>query len=376
MVDRSYLEQILSSSMRDPGKLLSVDEIEGDASPRRYFRLVMAENQRGMEKASMILMRYPPSHVVDGELAFLNTHRYFKKAGVKVPHIFLHVPEARLLFLEDGGDRSLEDIVSLSGFSPATLVLYRSAMREIRKIQVEGTQCLDGSSISKRLFFDRNKLMEEMNFLYTWGLRRAPSQPGRKDQKETFLSLVEQVVAGLLSSNPVLCHRDFHSRNIMVREDEELMILDFQDARMGNIYYDLASLLYDSYVTLPEEMRIGLAEEFSDSIKKESFASFGSFDEFYRNLCLMAIQRNLKALGTFFYMHYGKGKDRYIRYIEGTLNHLKENPVLSEDFRDLSLCVLPLLEDIAGELEDGGEDESEGDDTRGGPGNEASPPDV
>ncbi len=376
MVDRSYLEQILSSSLRDPGKLLSVEEILGDASTRRYFRLVMEGDQKGMGNVSMIMMRYPRSHIIEGELQFLNTHRYFKKAGVKVPEIFLHVPEARLLFLEDGGDRTLEEVVSLSEFSPSTEIVYRRAMGEIRKIQVEGTQCLDESSLSGRLCFDRDKLMEEMDFLFTWGLRSAPSLSGGKNPRDLFLSLVEPVIIQLLSRTPVLCHRDFHSRNIMVRENEEIMILDFQDARMGNIYYDPASLLFDSYVILPEEMKRDLALEFSDSIKGESFASFRSFDEFYRNLNLMAIQRNLKALGTFFYMHFGRGKDRYIRYVEGTLDHLKKNPVLKEEFRNLSLFILPLLEEIAGTLEDGGEDESKGDDTRGGPGNKASPTDI
>jgi N-acetylmuramate 1-kinase len=117
----------------------------------------------------------------------------------------------------------------------------------------------------------------------------------------------------------VLCHRDYHSRNLMLH-DSQLYIIDFQDARMGPDTYDLASLLRDSYVDLPEQTVSELLAYFL-ALKGQS----GEQAEFRRRFDIMALQRNLKALGTFGYQTTARRNPVYIQYIPRTLRYVRGN---------------------------------------------------
>jgi hypothetical protein len=117
----------------------------------------------------------------------------------------------------------------------------------------------------------------------------------------------------------VLCHRDFHSRNLM-RHDGRLHWIDFQDARMGPSTYDLASLLRDSYVDLGEDFVAERLEEF-----RGRAAPGESRDVFRRRFELTSVQRNLKALGTFGYMATVRGNEVYLPYVPRTLGHVRRN---------------------------------------------------
>ena len=117
----------------------------------------------------------------------------------------------------------------------------------------------------------------------------------------------------------VLCHRDYHSRNLMWR-DERLCIIDFQDARLGPDTYDLASLLRDSYVDLPGQVVDELIAYF---LALQGRSAEGA--EFRRRFDLMALQRNLKALGTFGYQTTTRSNPVYIQYIPRTLNYVRAN---------------------------------------------------
>jgi hypothetical protein len=117
----------------------------------------------------------------------------------------------------------------------------------------------------------------------------------------------------------VLCHRDYHSRNLMWR-DGRLCIIDFQDARLGPDTYDLVSLLRDSYVDLPERVVDELIAYFLALSGRPADDA-----EFRRRFDLMALQRNLKALGTFGYQTTARRNPVYIQYIPRTLKHAREN---------------------------------------------------
>ena len=118
----------------------------------------------------------------------------------------------------------------------------------------------------------------------------------------------------------MLCHRDYHSRNLMLH-DGSLYIIDFQDARMGPDTYDLVSLLRDSYVDLS-----AAAGRRADRVFPGAQGR-GRADEpeFRRRFDLMALQRNLKALGTFGYMTTSRNNTVYIQYIPRTLAYVKAN---------------------------------------------------
>ena len=117
----------------------------------------------------------------------------------------------------------------------------------------------------------------------------------------------------------MLCHRDYHSRNLMLH-DEQLYIIDFQDARMGPDTYDLVSLLRDSYVDLPEQTVSELIAYFL-ALKGDD----GQEAAFRDRFDVMALQRNLKALGTFGYQTTARRNPVYIQYIPRTLRYVRDN---------------------------------------------------
>jgi N-acetylmuramate 1-kinase len=117
----------------------------------------------------------------------------------------------------------------------------------------------------------------------------------------------------------VLCHRDYHSRNLMPH-DGRLYWIDFQDARMGPSSYDLASLLRDAYVDVPEALQQDLEERF-----RQQAAPDEPREVFRRRYELMCVQRNLKALGTFGFMATVRQNPVYLQYIPRTIDHARHN---------------------------------------------------
>ena len=119
----------------------------------------------------------------------------------------------------------------------------------------------------------------------------------------------------------MLCHRDYHSRNLMLH-DGRLYLIDFQDARLGPDTYDLVSLLRDSYVDLDRPRGRRADRVFSGA---QEGVTAPTSAEFRRRFDLMALQRNLKALGTFGYQTTTRGNTVYIQYIPRTLRYVRTN---------------------------------------------------
>jgi aminoglycoside/choline kinase family phosphotransferase len=148
-------------------------------------------------------------------------------------------------------------------------------------------------------------------------------------------------IAGELASEPrVLCHRDYHSRNLMLHNGA-LYLIDFQDARMGPDTYDLVSLLRDSYVDLSDQ-RVDELIAFFLALRGITDQS-----EFRRRFDLMALQRNLKALGTFGYQAATRGNTVYIQYMARTLSHVRANLGRYERFEPLRDLLAEHLEELA-----------------------------
>jgi aminoglycoside/choline kinase family phosphotransferase len=159
-------------------------------------------------------------------------------------------------------------------------------------------------------------------------------------EREALGAECRTIAAELAAEPRVLCHRDFHSRNLMLRGDQ-LFIIDFQDARMGPDTYDLASLLRDSYVDLPWAVVDDLIAYFLALQGRSAEA-----DEYRRRFDLMALQRNLKALGTFGYQTTARGNPVYIQYMPRTLNYVRENLRRYARFARLTEILSPHLPEL------------------------------
>jgi aminoglycoside/choline kinase family phosphotransferase len=172
--------------------------------------------------------------------------------------------------------------------------------------------------------FDVEKLTWELEFFVKHYLVACRGASLDDDTREALRQEWSGIVDELAAEPRVLCHRDYHSRNLMLHRGS-LFIIDFQDARMGPATYDLASLLRDSYVDLPAFQVDGLISYFRELTRGALAARADDEAEFRRRFDLMALQRNLKALGTFGYQTTARGNTVYMQYIPRTLSYVKAN---------------------------------------------------
>ena len=301
---QTYLE-------RHPAPGARVVPLTGDASDRRYYRILPGDG------ASFVLAVYGAPFEFEA-LPFVNTAELFVAMPVPVPRILGHAGDLGVLALEDLGDVTLQ--AHLGSAPPARHAqLYRQAVSFIELFQRRGRELADAKYLPYGIAFDVEKLTWELDFFVRHfleayrGIRLDPAE--RAALGEECAAIVRELAA----EPPVLCHRDYHSRNLMLREGR-LCIIDFQDARLGPDTYDLVSLLRDSYVDLPEDTVDDLIAYFL-ALTGRSRES----DEFRRRFDLMALQRNLKALGTFGYQTATRRNPVYIQYIPRTLQYAREN---------------------------------------------------
>jgi N-acetylmuramate 1-kinase len=237
---------------------------------------------------------------------------------VPIPEVLGHAEDLGVLALQDLGDVTLQ--AHLGAATPAEhSALYRQAVALIATLQKRGEQLASPEYLPYGISFDVEKLTWELDFFRKHFLEAyrgvTLTEAERTALGEEFSTIVQELAA----EPRVLCHRDYHSRNLMLRE-EQLYIIDFQDARMGPDTYDLVSLLRDSYVDLPESTVNDLLAYFL-ALKGVS----GEDPDFRRRFELMALQRNLKALGTFGYQTTARRNPVYIQYIPRTLRYVSTN---------------------------------------------------
>ncbi len=314
---RERIDAFLASaglSTRDP----KVVPLTGDASDRRYFRVLVRD-----EPPQVLAVH--PGPIDFASLPFVNVARLFSAMPVPVPGILGHSDHLGIIALEDLGDVTLQ--AHLGAASPAQhAALYRQAVTFIETLQRRGAELASSDYISYGIAFDVEKLTWELQFFtkhFLEAYRGAQISPATREA----LAAEYASIAGELSSEPrVLCHRDYHSRNLMLH-DGSLYIIDFQDARMGPDTYDLVSLLRDSYVDFTESQVDELIAFFLAlrSGRPGVSSSATSQEEFRRRFDLMALQRNLKALGTFGFQTTSRHNTVYIQYIPRTLNSTRAN---------------------------------------------------
>ena len=285
--------------------------LTGDASDRRYFRILMSDGP------SIVLSLYSGSFDFS-KMSFVNVARLLERMPVPIPTVIGHADDIGVLALEDLGDVTLQ--AHLGAASAAEhAALYREAVALIATLQKRGAELSSPDYIPYTVAFDVEKLTWELDFFikhFVEAYRGVVIAPAARDElRREFGALIEE-----LASEPrVLCHRDYHSRNLMLHHGK-LYIIDFQDARMGPDTYDLVSLLRDSYVDLPEQTVDDLIAYFL-AVKGETAQAA----PFRKRFDMMALQRNLKALGTFGYQTTGRRNPVYIQYIPRTLRYVRNN---------------------------------------------------
>jgi aminoglycoside/choline kinase family phosphotransferase len=307
--EQARIDQYLSESGL-AARTSRVVPLTGDASTRRYFRVIPSDGP------SIVLALHDGAIDV-ATLPFVAVARLLSRMPLPVPDILGHADGLGILALEDLGDVTLQSHVG-AGTPTEHEALYRQAIAFVGVMQQRGAELLTPSDGPSHLAFDVEKLTWEMDYFakhFVEGYRGAVLSPAERSELSQECAAIVEEIAG---EPRVLCHRDYHSRNLMVHGGQ-LYVIDFQDARMGPDTYDLASLLRDSYVDITDRELDGFLAYF--------LAVQGTTDPvaFRRRFDLMAVQRNLKALGTFGYQAAARRNPIYIQYMPRTLKYVRDN---------------------------------------------------
>jgi aminoglycoside/choline kinase family phosphotransferase len=311
---RERIERFLSETGL-AGDDARVVPLTGDASDRRYFRVLLKD------QPSQVLAVHP-GPIEFNRLPFVNVARLLAAMPVPVPRIVNHSDPLGIISLQDLGDVTLQ--AHLGAASPGEhAALYRQAVALIATLQRRGGELASSEHLPYGIAFDVEKLTWELQFFakhFLEGYRGASLTQSARDALAAEFMLIAEELAG---EARVLCHRDYHSRNLMLHEGS-LYIIDFQDARMGPDTYDLVSLLRDSYVDFTEPQVEELIAFFL-ALRTGVAGAIEDPHEFRRRFDLMALQRNLKALGTFGFQTISRGYTVYIQYIPRTLTYARSN---------------------------------------------------
>ncbi|MBL1292914.1 MAG: phosphotransferase [Thiotrichales bacterium] len=285
-----------------------------DASFRRYFRIVVDGN-------TFIVMDSPPDK--EDCLPFVEIAEALYGMGLNVPRIEQKNLDDGFLLLSDLGEHSYLSLLSQETADQ----LYRDAIDALIKMQ-----CATKDNVLPLPLYDRSLLLDEMALFRDWLLGRHLGLSLDEEDESMLESVFELLVDNVLTQPQVLVHRDYHSRNLMVCGSNP-GILDFQDAVIGPISYDLVSLLRDCYVAWPQAQQKQWVDYYCDSAQQQGLLTQDQVQQFGRWFDLMGVQRHLKAAGIFARLYHRDGKDGYLADIPLTLNYICD---VSKSYSELS----------------------------------------
>jgi aminoglycoside/choline kinase family phosphotransferase len=295
------------SALDLPGSdaLPALSMVAGDASPRRYFRLALAA-------CSYVLVEAPPA--TEKNAAFVHVAELLRGAGVKVPAVMAVDFDRGFLLLEDLGDQLLLPLLD-SGSSGG---LYAQAFTTLAQMAAVDTA---RASLGD---YDRALLGEELSRFQAWFVQELLGYTPRAAEQAQLGRLEARLIDSALEQPRVLVHRDFHSRNLMLTGDRELAVIDFQDAVVGPVTYDLASLLRDCYIQWPAAQVRAWALDYRELLYARGLAADIGEAQFLRWFDWMGLQRHLKVLGTFARLYLRDGKSAYLDDLPLVIHYVLE----------------------------------------------------
>jgi aminoglycoside/choline kinase family phosphotransferase len=310
---RARIDRFLEESGA-AAQVTTVVPLTGDASDRKYFRVLI-------RNAPTQVLAVHPQAIDFDHLPFANVSRLYSAMPVPVPRILGHSNPLGIIALEDLGDVTLQAHLGAASFTEHK-ALYREAVTLIDTLQRRGAELASPDYVPYGIAFDVDKLTWELQFFTRHFLEGYRGAALTSSAREAMAAEYAVIVEELAAEPRVLCHRDYHSRNLMLHEGR-LYIIDFQDTRMGPDTYDMVSLLRDSYMDFTEQQVEDLIAFFL--ALRGTPGRPAEAKEFRRRFDLMALQRNLKALGTFGFQTISRRNPVYIQYIPRTLAYVRGN---------------------------------------------------
>ena len=303
LVQELFKKSITKGAIKN-AEVKSVDKLTGDASTRRYYRIFTTET------TYVVCLDEPLKNSLE-EPNFVKLQRVLHAEGVRVPLIYDKDLSVGYLLEEDLGDQTFIKEIAKIKSSEEEYRFYKEAIDLIISFHKINTEKYNGETFTQ-MAFDTTKLFQEMEFTKKYFLSKLFNVNVEDPSVLKLYAKLLEVCEELSNQKRVLVHRDYHSRNLMFKGDDQVVI-DFQDARMGTPLYDLVSLLEDCYYDLTRENRDALKKYYYDTFFKNFDQK--SYDEYLRLYDLMSVQRVYKAIGSFSYIYADRKDIRYLKHI-------------------------------------------------------------
>lgn len=313
-----------------PGETLRLVPVAGDASFRRYFRLAGCAPTR-------IAVFAPPDK--ERNLEFTHIAALLRASGVHAPQVLAHAEAEGFLLLEDLGDTLL-----LGALDEASVdALYARALDTLLHVQAAATTHA-GWPLPP---YSAALLEQELALFAHWYLEKLLGITPDAAEAALLRALFDRLIASALEQPQVFVHRDYHSRNLMLLPGAGIGVIDFQDAVVGPLTYDLVSLLRDCYVAWPPERVRGWARDFAVRARAAgTLPEAVGTDTFLRWFDWMGLQRHIKVLGIFARLWLRDGKPAYLRdlplVMRYTLGVALAHPATADFGRWFAARVLPV----------------------------------
>jgi aminoglycoside/choline kinase family phosphotransferase len=311
-------------------------QIAGDASARQYFRVTVATQ-------TWIVM------MTKADRSF---HQFIRVQEL-LCHLKLLVPKIKAIqyqqgwmVLEDFGDQTLETIIA-----PENILyrqkIYHKAINYLSILQDPAIQILPGNELPE---LEAHVLLEQIELFWTWFCQRHVQSEWDATYRIELQPVFEHLVREIAKYPKVMVHMDYHCRNLMIVPglEDQVGVLDFQDATRGPILYDLVSLLEDAYWVCPPAEKKQYFEYYRAQMGAQVQCSNWTDSDWARCFSLIAMQRHLKNLGVFTRLHYRDHKSNYLQYLPRLIRYIIQHAESQPDFQSVSIFFkthwVPLLE--------------------------------
>jgi len=257
----------------------------------------------------MIAMDAPPPQ--EDCRPFVHVAEIFMAAGLNVPKVIAKDLDQGFLLLSDLGSQTYLNALNESTAND----LYRDACNALVKLQLASRENVFP-------LYDDALLTREMQLFPDWYVNKHLGKELSPEQQSLMQKTFAMLNANILAQGQVYVHRDYHSRNLMVCDDNP-GVLDFQDAVYGAITYDLVSLLKDAYIHWEEDQVLDWVVRYWQSAKKAGLPVPADIADFYRDFEWMGVQRHIKVLGIFARLYHRDGKDGYLKDMPLVMDYLR-----------------------------------------------------
>ena len=313
------LAKILTDKIKIASPIGDISLLHGDASYRTYSRITLENGN------TFIVMKMPEGKSsvseeitnFDGkcdELPFINVCKYLSHIQIPVPKIHFFDKILGIMILEDLGDDMMFNLLGTAD-DKSIENLYKQAISLLVDIQKKSENGTSDDCIAFARSFDAELLDWEFDHFIEYGIEARLGKPMKDSDLEIF-QRESRIITEKIEAMPYgFTHRDFQSKNIIVKNDR-LYLIDFQDALLGPTAYDLVALLRDSYFELSSKLLSELVGFYAEKIERNP-------DEVWKDFDLVTVQRKLKDTGRFIYIDRVKGNSWFLQHIPKSLGYVR-----------------------------------------------------